>query len=505
MSTLTSSDGVTNQERSHRFVGLTWWSLITLVLAVPVWIVVARSAVLSRVVDGGIFLSVSAGIADGLRLYEQVWDNKDPLFFGLMAIPMAVAPSLAFFMDVLWIALAGLGAGLVARSVMNADRALFVGLVAAPLLMLGPSYVPGWTNTPGTALVLLTLGLFAHRLPITAGLAAGLLAFVKLPVWPIAVAGLALALIFAPLRRAAARALVSMFAAMGVLVLVLALLGWLSGAVDAIGRNRQYAVDVANYFGFEASVTGRLTRALGDWPGAVTWSAAIAVIVVLLIGGLWLASSRVRSDERLLLAAWALVSWVGTIGVLVLTYVWPHHIQALALPTVMSVIVFAAIVPARWFFPVFIVWTVAGAAVFSGWGSVRAAQDAWNQRSMSFDAKVAEIDEVPLDARLLASVPESDFTFARLGSNDDRGFLGAARADATLACPQFHLYDFSPPEAFAEALECIQGVDVVLLTDAFTVFGGSSRAPFAQPVLDYVGVNFTCLRVDDRQVCTRNR
>ncbi len=90
-------------------------------LAVPVWIVVVRSAVLSRVVDGGIFLSVSAGIADGLRLYEQVWDNKDPLFFGLLAIPLAVAPSIAFFMDVLWVALTGLGAGLIARSAMNAD------------------------------------------------------------------------------------------------------------------------------------------------------------------------------------------------------------------------------------------------------------------------------------------------------------------------------------------------------------------------------------------------
>ncbi len=243
---------------------------------------------------------------------------------------------------------------------------------------------------------------------------------------------------------------------------------------------------------------------MGDWPGAVTWSAVIALILVLLIGGLWAVNPRMRSEDRLLLAAWALVLWVGTIGVLALTYVWPHHVQALALPTVMSVIVLAAIFPTRWLFPAFIVWAVAGAAVFSGWGSVRAAQDAWNQRSVSFDSKVSEIDEVPLDARLLASVPDSNFTYARLGSNDDRGFLGAVRADATLACPQFHLYDFSPPEAFGEALECIQGVDVVLLTDAFTVFGGSSRAPFAQPVLDYVGANFTCLRIDDRQVCTRN-
>jgi len=503
--TLIPPDDVTSADRFRHFGGLTWWSLLTLAIAVPVWIVVIRSAVLSRVADGGIFLSVSAGIADGLRLYEQLWDNKDPFFLGIMAIPLVVAPSLAFFMDVLWIALAGLGAGLIARSVMNADRALFVGLVVAPLLMLGPSYIPGWTNTPGTALVLLSLGLFAGRFSVAAGLTAGLLAFVKLPVWPIAAAALVVALLFPPTRRAARRSLAAMGAAMAALVIVLALLDWLSGAVDAVGRNRQYAVDVANYFGFQPSLIGRLSRALGDWPGAVTWSAGIALGVVVLIGGLWVAVSRVRSHERLLLAAWALVAWIGTLGVFALTYVWPHHIQALALPTVMSVIVFSAIVPVRWLFPIFIVWTVAGAAVFSGWGSVRTAQDAWNQRSMSFDAKVAEINEVPLDARLLASVPESDFSYARLGSNDDRGFLGAVRSDATLACRQFHLYDFSPPEAFTEVLECIQGVDVVLLTDAFTVFGGSSRAPFAQPVLNYVGANFTCLRVDDRQVCSRNR
>ena len=102
-------------------------------------------------------------------------------------------------------------------------------------------------------------------------------------------------------------------------------------------------------------------------------------------------------------------------------------------------------------------------------------------------------------------MPLTDFTYARLGSNDDRGYLASVRSDARLACPKFHIYDFSPPDVFAETLECIQTVDVVLLTDAFTAFGGSSRAPYAQPILEYVNANFTCLRIEDRQVCTRNR
>ena len=489
--------------RGSRFGGLTGWSLITLVLTVPVWVMIVRSAVLSRVVDGGIFLSVSAGIADGLRLYEQIWDNKDPFFFAVMALPMAVAPSLTFFLDTVWIALGGLGAGLIARSVMSADRALFVGLVAAPVLLIGPSYVPGWTNTPGTTTALLALGLVAHRKPVGGGIVAGLLAFIKLPVWPIAAAGIALLMFFPARRQEARRALVAMFATMGISVLVLALLGWLQGAIDAVGRNRQYAVDVAGYFGFQPSIGGRLARALEDWPGALMWSTALALVSTVFVAVLWLAVPRLRSINRSIVAIWALIAWIGILGMLGFTYVWPHHVQALALPVIFTLILIAGAVPERWPFPVFVVTTLAGSALVSGWGSISDAQDAWAQRSMDFEVKVAQIEEEPLDARLLASVPLNDFTYARLGSNDDRGFLGSVRPDAQLACPQFHLYDFSPPEAFADALQCIQDVDVVLLTDAFTVFGGSSRAPYAQPVLDYVGSNFSCLRIDDRQVCTR--
>jgi hypothetical protein len=503
MSSLTGTTTAAVSEKTSRFFGLTWWSLLTLVLVIPVWIAVVRSAVLSRIVDGGIFLSVSAGITDGLRLYEQIWDNKDPFFFAVMALPLAVAPNLAFFLDIMWIALGGLGAGMIARSVMSSDRALFVGLVASPILLIGPSYVPGWTNTPGTSLALLTLGLVAHRMPVGAGIAAGLVAFVKLAVWPIAAAGVALLLVFPARRKQATRGLIAMFATMGVAVGVLALLGWLAGAVDALGRNRQYAIDVANYFGFQPSIAGRLARAFMDWAGALTWSAGIALALALVIAVLWLSAPRLRSTERAIVAIWALLSWFGILGMLGFTYVWPHHVQALALPSIFTVILIAGVVPQRWIFPTFVISTLAGTAIGSGWGSVRAAQEAWNERSADFVVKVAEINEEPLDARLLASVTISDFTYARLGSNDDRGFLTSVRPDAQLACPQFHLYDFSPPEAFTEALQCIQNVDVVLLTDAFTVFGGSSRAPYAQPVLDYVGANFTCLRVEDRQVCTR--
>lgn len=130
------------------------WSALTVLLAIPVWIMVVRGAVLSRNVDGGIFLSVTDGVSSGLSLYTDIWDNKDPFFFVLMSAASQANSNLSFFMDLLWIPLASLGVWLLARTVVNVDRSAFLALVVTPFLIVGPFYSAGWTNTPGTALVL---------------------------------------------------------------------------------------------------------------------------------------------------------------------------------------------------------------------------------------------------------------------------------------------------------------------------------------------------------------
>ena len=72
-----------------------------------------------------------------------------------------------------------------------------------------------------------------------------------------------------------------------------------------------------------------------------------------------------------------------------------------------------------------------------------------------------------------------------------------------MACPAFHLYDFSPGAAFEEAWACLDRADVVLMTDNFVTFGNGGKAANVQPVLGKVGALFDCVRVEDRQVCTR--
>lgn len=480
--------------------GITWWSVTTVLLAIPVWAMALRSAVLSRDIDGGIFLSVSGGIANGLDLYTGVWDNKDPLFFVLMTLAGGVNDALPFVMDWLWIPMTAFGAWLIARAVMPADRALVVALVATPLTVLGLWYIPGFTNTPGTALTLLAWGLLARRWGIAAGVVAGLLVFTKLVLAPVAVLGLALAVLSAHWRRAATRSLLAFAATVLFGLGALAAAGWLSGWFDAIARNRDYSVAITEYFGAPDGVFGRLGWMTADWQ-ASDWSVVGVIGVALVVGGI--VAVRRRNIAQTIAVAWLAIAAAGTAGILGLTFSWSHHAQALALPAVLAVVVLVGALPAGTPYLISLVLVGVVTLVAGAWGSPRALIEQWDASQAWFSDRTAEIDEVPLDAFLLNSVSEPTFTYARLGTNDDRGFLRDVRTGAELVCPQFHLYDFSPVSAFDEQFACIQGVDVIVRTDNFDVFANGGRAASVQPILDYVDANFTCMRVDDRQLCTR--
>lgn len=487
---------------------LSLWSIVTFVLAVPVWWTVGHAAILSRAVDGGIFLSVSGGIKSGLPLYTGVWDNKDPFFFLAMTGASYLGHAAPFFMDLLWIPLGAFGGWLIARSIMSADRALFVALILVPLALCGPFYIAGWSNTPGTALVLLIWGLAARRWNVAAGIVCGLLLFIKITLWPVALIGLLVMLAFPAMRRGVVRALIALAATVAGSVALLAILGWLGGYLDAFGRNRTYASDVIVYFGFEDSPFGHLAKLQADWAAlssaSIAWVPVVLVLVVLVFAIVLQALRRSpASSERILVTAWLAVSILGVLAALALTYVWPHHAQAIYLPVAMAMIVLASLIPARWPFLLWAALILIFSVVAAGWGPGSSLADRVTTINANFDVARAEISEIPKDARILNTAPLGEFTYARLGSNDDRGYLADVRDGAVLACPAFHLYDFSPASAWSEMYECIQTVDAVVKTDAFDVFGNGGKAANVQPILNYVNSNFTCLRVEDRQLCIR--
>jgi hypothetical protein len=115
----------------------------------------------------------------------------------------------------------------------------------------------------------------------------------------------------------------------------------------------------------------------------------------------------------------------------------------------------------------------------------------------------SQLADRTLESKLLETVPLPSFSVARLGTNDDAAFLLNLPPPASLACPRFHLYDFSPAADFEEARACLDRADVVIVTDQFLTFQNGWRSASVAPIASQINEEFFCLRVNDRQVCTR--
>src|SRR5215212_11827377 len=68
--------------------------------------------------DAGVFLSVEGRLLAGDKLYKEVFDNKDPLFYYTQSVALDAMGWLGpFLLDVLWVAAASMAAYLLAWAI----------------------------------------------------------------------------------------------------------------------------------------------------------------------------------------------------------------------------------------------------------------------------------------------------------------------------------------------------------------------------------------------------
>jgi hypothetical protein len=474
------------------------------VLAAPTWWFVVLSAAAPRTSDNGVFLSVAAAVADGAPLYVDVVDNKDPLFFYALAGALKFGPGVAQLLDVAWFLLAAVGSFFLARSVTKPIPALFVGFVATPLVILGIAYQPGLTNLPGTSLTLLGMGLLVSRAWWAGGVVLALSVAAKITVAPIAVGVLVTALLVSHMRPRAIRSLAVFLISLSVMVFGLWAVGSLGGYLAVLSDNFRYSGDVMVYFGLSPDFLGHLERLNPDMRSNRWVSGGSILVIALAALALW----RFRSERLTVLVAWLWMTILGTFAALALTYVWPHHWQMVALPAVMALVVASGLVMQLWDNGVggqilSAAIAVILVVVLGGWIPIQGFPATFHTERAEWTQWRSQLSERTLESTRLATVPLPTFTVARLGTNDDAAFLLDLPPSASLACPRFHLYDFSPAVDFEQALTCLDQTDVVIVTDQFLTFQNGWRSASVTPVVSKISEEFTCLRVNDRQVCTK--
>ncbi len=339
--------------------------------------------------DSGAYLSVERLLLRGHHLYTGVFDNKDPLFYYVNAIALAVAgprgPALA---EVAALAAAGSAACwfLVRR---DAPVPLALVVAAAVPVVLTPSMtsgllIPGLTHTWGlTATLLAVLALLERRWVLGGVLCATSALFEFRTVAIGAVVALILVAVSVDDRRRAGLRFTLGFASIAVAAIgVLLIRGELGGYIAVFRYNLHHVSMVREWQQLDdgwlpATALDGLRRAFREVPVLVVSVGAVLAMAAIGCSGPFLArrldrrradpsgavepaapasangTGSDRSSATLSLShttlggAAVLAAGATTVGVTSVTYLFLHHLQLLAMPTALGLVLLADAVRSR--------------------------------------------------------------------------------------------------------------------------------------------------------------
>jgi hypothetical protein len=422
-------------------------------------------------VDGGIFVSVAARLLDGDRLYSQVWDNKDPLFFYADAGALWVGGWRGpFLLDALWLAVAALSMLLLLRRLGHSLETQAVGFVVYPLLLTGQWYYAGYSMLAALALAPAATWLWARGNAATSGLVVAAAALFKINLLLVLVAGpLALVAVGVPdhrRRRHLLRGLAGLVLAGGLATAGLAALGELGGYVDTLRENTSYASRVLVANGRPRGIHGHIRVAETATAHARPLLVVFALACVL--------AAWVWFRSRSAVATVFLLTTIATAVTLAATAAWNHHVQMAAYPGVLLAVFLVGRL--RRLRPIARFVARAGVAGGLVWALGGAGGHGWSPPSW-FDS-VTSKTAVALDEARSTLPTATQVTYAHLGQNDEEGHAAFLHGDWKLACARFHQYPWSSRASFDEVVACLRDKrpELVLVTSSLSPRPGAPPA-----------------------------
>jgi len=411
--------------------------------------------------DPGIFLSVAGRLLQGDRLYRDVFDNKDPLFYYADAAALWLLGWRGpFLLDIVWLALAGFGAYLLLRALTGEVGVAVFGLLLYPLLITQINYYSGYTETSALALLPLLAYLVYVRKPVLAGCLGAVLFFLKVTVIPVvAVIGLVgFGLTGATPRKRAQGVLAfiaTAAAAGGVILLVLVLRGEAGAYLATLRENRTYASHALTVEGWPPGLRGHLRVIRAFLPDRTRdFALALLAFVVVLVVASVEVRARLRQSRLLVLT---LAVWLSTLLVLAATALWDQHLEVLAFPlltTAALALVCARTAARRWSRRVemLAIGVVAGGCLVAA---------AWTQHPIEIlgrwnDGPTANVSAALEQVADATDVRRRRVPYAHLGGNDDQGAGAFLDGSFRLACARFHQYPFTPAPALRTTMQCLQ-------------------------------------------------
>ena len=465
-------------------------------VVVLTWIGLSIRILPDRDADRGIFVSTAEWLLAGDRLYSGVFDNKEPLFYYFIAAQRALGWGAEIAAEAMLLLLAAAAVYLLALKVTSRWTAIAVSLLAAPIVLIGGYYTPGYSELPGVVLALIGIALAFYDRPFLAGCCIGTLIFAKLIYVPVAIAGVGCVVIIhrrpQDLLLVAAATAASALSVVGILFMR----GEFWPFIEGIKLNIAYS---------QGPFVGGTTR-LETWgahlklAGGSGLSGQIILIILVNVVALFQLFFSDRAREGVAMALVSLAILPVSLGILAITGLWEHHVQILYIPTLISIVAVAPLFElAARKAPVLTLLTVILCACILG-GPV--TMNRYLSSIKNFRSTLAQMSTLPPEARQVLAVGDSG-TYARLGQNDDLGHAIGLR-NWHLACPRFHQYPFLPKELLDEVRDCASKTPVLILSAALKT-RDTGPAEWNEFVTDIESLvkSYHCDDVSGVRVCRR--
>ena len=418
--------------------------------------------------DPGVWLSVAARLLEGDRLYAEVFDNKDPLFFYSYAATLWIGGVRGpFALEVVWLGVATVGMALALRALRVGTLAALAGALVYPFALTAAWYDPGATMVPALALAPVALWLWVRGSPFAAGAVAVASVLFKLNLGLVVVAPLLALLAFggngAPRVRRTLEAAVGATLALLVAAAVLAVRGELGAYLDTIAYNVHYSDAGVSGGGVNAHlhVVRELFAASGKWQLPAAWLALTVLLAVTVAGWILLGQTFRR------VSATTISTLAAAFVTLALTAIFVEHLQLLAYPAALGTATLVLGSKALW--KPLGALTTAACVAFALWSSLK-HEDLSRLTIRTWTAAPLSTPGLALEETRARSYPdEPRVAYAVFSRNSEDGHAAFVDESMDLRCRYFHQYPFYRQEQLDETLDCVGREDpmLVLVTTSF--------------------------------------
>ena len=431
--------------------------------------------------DRGIFESVSFRLLAQDRLYEDVWDNKDPLFYYLNALTLKISPVADLFLEIGFFFLLSLIIFQINRNYTKSKTKNFlVSFIISPLILIQINYFPGYTHLPGEVLFLGIILFILKGQENFAGILLGILLFTKITLFPIAL----LMLIFLGFKKIIKVKITIKFFTLTSAIVVLTMIF------------RQEFIPYANslylnYF-YTLNTPSRFETFFSLFNIKID---VISILTLVFIIYLNFTKFKVTNRKELLIMNSLMIA---TLFVAFFASKHPHHLQILTPTILITTLLFFHLIQNnkkifRFLVTIILIYLVSISNLYR-------VKDNWNNLKLFY-----KIDIEKSFGELALLDIASTGTYARLGQNDDNAHAKGLQ-NWKLACPRFHQYPFEDVFIFKQTLDCIDEAEFLIISPQFKEYSQTSVwNEFVKLAMIEVGQKFNCKTLLNNQVCQNTR